>query len=236
MRAILDRSSRGCETLCRHRAARHGARRHGGDRRSGDRRSRRDPHRQGRADPDRRLLGAVRRRHRARPRRKARRRDRLQGSRRQGARPSDEAQRRGRSVQRRGRPDRGNQARRRIRRPSIVLGGACSSRRHAGCADPVAAGHHQYLHRVLGACAHRADRKPAYDGFARTCSATASRAMRTPPTCYEVAKAQSVVTVHDGSPYAQQLSAVTANNFNRWAARCCRRRRSRRPMSTCIRC
>ena len=70
-------------------------------------------------------------------------------------RPSAEAQRRGRHLQRRGRPDRGDQARRqpanrRGARPGLLL------RPRPGGADPVAAGHHRHLHRLHGARADRA--------------------------------------------------------------------------------
>ena len=115
-------------------------------------------------------------------------------------------------VQRGRRPDRGHQARREAEhgdraRPRVFVG------RHARRADPLAAG----IVDICTACTAPAltapDRKPEYDGFARTVFSDSEQGKADATYVYKVAKAKTVVTVHDGSPYAQQLVTVMANNF-----------------------
>ena len=57
------------------------------------------------------------------------------------------------------------------------------------------------------------DRKPDYAGFLRTVYSDVDQGRYDAKYVYEVLKAKSVVTIHDGSPYAQQLAAVMAKNF-----------------------
>src|SRR5262249_226559 len=57
------------------------------------------------------------------------------------------------------------------------------------------------------------DRKPEYAGFLRTVYSDSDQGLYDAKYAYEVLKAKTVVTVHDGSPYAQQLSAVMGKNF-----------------------
>ena len=60
-----------------------------------------------------------------------------------------------------------------------------------------------------------ADRKPAYDGFVRTIFSDIDQGAADAKYLYTVLKAKKIVTVHDGSPYAQQLTVVTATNFTK---------------------
>ena len=96
---------------------------------------------------------------------------------------------------------------------AIVLGGACSSA--ATPAAPIL--WQQGITNICNACSAPAltapDRKPAYDGFARTIASDIDQGASDAKYIYEVLKARTLATVHDGSPYAQQLVAVTAKNF-----------------------
>src|SRR5277367_622654 len=95
----------------------------------------------------------------------------------------------------------------------IVLGGACSSA--ATPAAPILwqAG----IVNICTGCSAPSltapDRKAVYDGFARTIASDIDQGAADARYLYEVVKARSIVTVHDGSPYAQQLTVVTARNF-----------------------
>jgi branched-chain amino acid transport system substrate-binding protein len=60
-----------------------------------------------------------------------------------------------------------------------------------------------------------ADRKPAYDGFVRTIFSDIDQGAADAKYLFTALKAKKIVTVHDGSPYAQQLTVVTANNFTK---------------------
>ncbi|HME28100.1 MAG TPA: branched-chain amino acid ABC transporter substrate-binding protein [Acetobacteraceae bacterium] len=95
----------------------------------------------------------------------------------------------------------------------IVLGGACSSA--ATPAAPIL--WQQGITNICNACSAPAltapDRKPAYDGFARTIASDIDQGASDAKYIYDVLKARTLATVHDGSPYAQQLVAVTAKNF-----------------------
>jgi branched-chain amino acid transport system substrate-binding protein len=97
----------------------------------------------------------------------------------------------------------------------IVLGGACSSA--ATPAAPILwqAG----ITNICTGCSAPSltapDRKPAYDGFARTIASDIDQGAADAEYLYEVVKARTIVTVHDGSPYAQQLTVVTATNFTK---------------------
>jgi len=57
------------------------------------------------------------------------------------------------------------------------------------------------------------DRKPTYDGFLRTIPSDLGQGKADAAWLYNKLGAKSVVAVHDGSPYAQQLAAVMAKNF-----------------------
>ena len=96
-----------------------------------------------------------------------------------------------------------------------VLGGACSSA--ATPAAPILwqAG----ITNICTGCSAPSltapNRGPAYDGFARTIASDIDQGAADARYLYEVVKARTIVTVHDGSPYAQQLTAVAAANFTK---------------------
>jgi branched-chain amino acid transport system substrate-binding protein len=97
----------------------------------------------------------------------------------------------------------------------IVLGPACSSA--ATPAAPILwqAG----ITNICNACSAPAltdpSRNASYDGFARTIASDKDQGASDAKYIYEVLKAKTLATVHDGSPYAQQLAAVTAANFTK---------------------
>jgi branched-chain amino acid transport system substrate-binding protein len=95
----------------------------------------------------------------------------------------------------------------------IVLGPACSSAATPGA--PIL--WQQGIVDICTACTAPAltspDRKPEYDGFARTVFSDSEQGKADATYVHNVVKAQSVVTIHDGSPYAQQLQQVMADNF-----------------------
>jgi branched-chain amino acid transport system substrate-binding protein len=95
----------------------------------------------------------------------------------------------------------------------VVLGPACSS--VATPAAPIL--WQQGITMICTACTAPAltahDRKPEYNGFARTVFSDSEQGKADATYVAKVVKAKSVVTIHDGSPYAQQLQQVFADNF-----------------------
>ena len=57
------------------------------------------------------------------------------------------------------------------------------------------------------------DRKPEYDGFVRTVYSDLDQGKSDAGYVYNQLKARKIVTIHDGSAFAQQLAAVMAQNF-----------------------
>jgi branched-chain amino acid transport system substrate-binding protein len=97
----------------------------------------------------------------------------------------------------------------------IVLGPACSSAATPGA--PIL--WQQGIVDICTACTAPAltapERKPEYAGFSRTVFSDSEQGKADATYVHDVVKAQSVVTVHDGSPYAQQLQQVFADNFKK---------------------
>ena len=97
----------------------------------------------------------------------------------------------------------------------IVLGPGCSSAATPGA--PIL--WQQGLVNICTACTApaltAADRKPEYDGFARTVFSDVDQAASDADYLYKVAGYKTVVTVHDGSPYAQQLATVMGQDFEK---------------------
>ncbi len=95
----------------------------------------------------------------------------------------------------------------------IVVGPACSSAATPGAPILWQAG----IVDICTACTApkltASDRKPEYAGFARTVFSDSEQGKADATYARDVAKMQSVVTIHDGSPYAQQLQQVFADNF-----------------------
>ena len=94
-----------------------------------------------------------------------------------------------------------------------VIGPACSSEATPGAPILWKAG----IINICTACTAPSltapDRKPEYAGFLRTVYSDSDQGLYDAKYASEVLKAKTVVTVHDGSPYAQQLSAVMGKNF-----------------------
>jgi len=94
-----------------------------------------------------------------------------------------------------------------------VIGPACSSEATPGAPILWKAG----IINICTACTAPSltapDRKPDYAGFLRTVYSDSDQGLYDAKYASEVLKAKTVVTVHDGSPYAQQLSAVMGKNF-----------------------
>ena len=94
-----------------------------------------------------------------------------------------------------------------------VIGPACSSEATPGAPILWKAG----IINICTACTAPSltapDRKPEYAGFLRTVYSDSDQGLYDAKYAYEVLKAKTVVTVHDGSPYAQQLATVMGKNF-----------------------
>ncbi len=94
-----------------------------------------------------------------------------------------------------------------------VLGPACSSAATPGA--PIL--WQQGIVDICTACTAPAltapTRKPEYDGFARTVYSDSEQGKADATYVAKVLKLKTVVTIHDGSPYAQQLQQVFADNF-----------------------
>ena len=95
----------------------------------------------------------------------------------------------------------------------IVLGGACSSA--ATPAAPIL--WQQGITNICNACSAPAltapDRGPQYAGFGRTIASDIDQGASDAKYIFTVMNAKTVVAVHDGSPYAQQLAVVMAKSF-----------------------
>lgn len=97
----------------------------------------------------------------------------------------------------------------------IVLGPACSS--SATPAAPILwqAGITDIDTAATAPALTAANRKPEYDGLVRTVFSDADQGAADAKYIYNILKARKAVAVHDGSPYAQQLAAVFADNFKK---------------------
>jgi branched-chain amino acid transport system substrate-binding protein len=95
----------------------------------------------------------------------------------------------------------------------IVLGPACSSA--ATPAAPILwkAGITDIGSASSAPSLTAPDRKPDYDGFLRTIPSDLGQGKADATWVYTKLGARSVVAIHDGSPYAQQLAKVMTDNF-----------------------
>jgi len=95
----------------------------------------------------------------------------------------------------------------------VVLGPACSSAATPGA--PIL--WQQGIVDICTACTApaltAATRKPEYAGFARTVYSDSEQGKADATYVTKVLKLKTAVTIHDGSPYAQQLQQVFADNF-----------------------
>jgi len=97
----------------------------------------------------------------------------------------------------------------------IVIGPGCSSAATPGAPILWQAG----IVNICTACTAPAltapDRKPEYDGFARTVFSDKDQGASDAGYLAKVAGYKTMVTVHDGSPYAQQLATVAGDDFEK---------------------
>ncbi|MFI4996650.1 MAG: branched-chain amino acid ABC transporter substrate-binding protein [Hyphomicrobiales bacterium] len=98
---------------------------------------------------------------------------------------------------------------------AIVIGPACSSEATPGAPILWKAGITSIGTSPTAPSLTLPTRKPEYDGFVRTCYSDAEQGAADAKYVHDVLKATKIVTVHDGSPYAQQLSVVMADNFKK---------------------
>lgn len=96
-----------------------------------------------------------------------------------------------------------------------ALGSACSSASTA--AAPIL--WKQGIVNICTACTAprltAADRGPGFDGFARTIYSDAEQAKGDAKWMYTVQKWKTAATIHDGSPYSQQLAAAFKTEFEK---------------------
>lgn len=97
----------------------------------------------------------------------------------------------------------------------VVLGPACSSAATPGAPILWKAGIVDIATATTAPALTAPDRKPGYDGFFRTVYSDTDQGAADAKYVYDVMKARKIVTVHDGSPYAQQLASVMADNFKK---------------------
>ena len=120
---------------------------------------------------------------------------------------------------------------------AIVLGPACSSAATSGAPILWKAGVTDIATATTAPKLTAPDRKPEYDGYMRTVYSDIDQGASDAKYARDVLKAQKIVTIHDGSAYAQQLATVMGDNFKKLGGTVLSqggRAVSRRPMSTCI--
>src|SRR6202453_4022640 len=98
---------------------------------------------------------------------------------------------------------------------AIVIGPACSSAATAGAPILWKAGITDVATATTAPKLTAPDRKPEYDGFMRTVYSDIDQGAADAKYVHDVLKAEKIVTIHDGSPYAQQLATVMGDNFKK---------------------
>jgi branched-chain amino acid transport system substrate-binding protein len=94
-----------------------------------------------------------------------------------------------------------------------VLGPSCSSEAMAGAPILWKAGIVSICTSCTAPSLTAPDRKPGYAGFMRTVYSDSDQGRYDATYARDVLKATTLVTIHDGSPYAEQLTSVMARNF-----------------------
>jgi branched-chain amino acid transport system substrate-binding protein len=98
---------------------------------------------------------------------------------------------------------------------AIVLGPACSSAATAGAPILWKAGMTDIATATTAPALTASDRKPGYDGYMRTVYSDIDQGRSDAKYVRDVLKAEKIVTIHDGSAYAQQLATVMGDNFKK---------------------
>jgi len=96
---------------------------------------------------------------------------------------------------------------------AAVVGPSCSSEATPGAPILWKAGLIDVCTSCTAPTLTAPDRKPDYDGFLRTIYSDSDQGRYDAKYVHDVLKAKTVVTLHDGSPYAQQLASVMGKNF-----------------------
>jgi branched-chain amino acid transport system substrate-binding protein len=97
----------------------------------------------------------------------------------------------------------------------VVIGPACSSAATPGAPILWKQGIMDIATATTAPKLTAPDRKPEYDGYVRTVYSDLDQGKADATYVYNVMKGRKVVTIHDGSPFAQQLAAVMADNFKK---------------------
>jgi len=97
----------------------------------------------------------------------------------------------------------------------IVIGPSCSSEATPGAPILWKAGITSIGTSPTAPALTAATRKPEYDGFVRTVYSDAYQGEADAKWMVSVLKVKTIVTVHDGSPYAKGLAEATATNFKK---------------------
>jgi branched-chain amino acid transport system substrate-binding protein len=95
----------------------------------------------------------------------------------------------------------------------IVIGPSCSSEATPGAPILWKAGITSIGTSPTAPTLTLPTRKADYDGFVRTVYSDLDQGKSDAKWFHDVLKVQKIVTIHDGSPYAQQLAQVMAKNF-----------------------
>jgi len=98
---------------------------------------------------------------------------------------------------------------------AIVIGPSCSSEATPGAPILWKAGITSIGTSPTAPKLTAPDRAATYDGFVRTCYSDIFQGASDAKYLHDVLKAKSIVTVHDGSPYAQGLAQATAESFKK---------------------
>ncbi|MBW0004076.1 MAG: branched-chain amino acid ABC transporter substrate-binding protein [Hyphomicrobiales bacterium] len=98
---------------------------------------------------------------------------------------------------------------------AIVIGPACSSAATPGAPILWKAGITDIDTAATAPALTAPERKPEYAGFVRTVYSDIDQGRNDAKYVHDVLKAQKIVTIHDGSPYAQQLATVMGENFKK---------------------
>ena len=97
----------------------------------------------------------------------------------------------------------------------IVIGPSCSSEATPGAPILWKAGITSIGTSPTAPPLTASNRKPEYDGFVRTVYSDAYQGEADAKWMHNVLKVKTIVTVHDGSPYAKGLAGATAENFKK---------------------
>jgi len=98
---------------------------------------------------------------------------------------------------------------------AIVIGPSCSSEATPGAPILWKAGITSIGTSPTAPKLTAENRAATYDGFVRTCYSDIFQGASDAKWIHDVLKAKTIVTVHDGSPYAQGLAGATADSFKK---------------------